>query len=63
MKPEAALTRALYQPINSDLLAIHTRKLMVQLKLSVLAIQSTSILRIGLAKLICMSQRLKTVSV
>ena len=63
MEPEAALTRALYQPINSDLLAIHTRKLMVQLKLSVLAIQSTSILRIGLAKLICMSQRLKTVSV
>ena len=36
---------------------------MVQLKLSVLAIQSTSIIRIGLAKLICMSQRLKTVSV
>ena len=63
MEPEAALARALYQPINSDLLAIHTRKLMVQLKLSVLAIQSTSILRIGLAKLICMSQRLKTVSV
>ena len=63
MEPEAALTRALYQPINSDLLAIHTRKLMVQLKLSVLAIQSTSIIRIGLAKLICMSQRLKTVSV
>ena len=23
MEPEAALTRALYQPINSDLLAIH----------------------------------------
>ena len=63
MEPEAALTRALYQPINSYLLAIHTRKLMVQLKLSVLAIQSTSIIRIGLAKLICMSQRLKTVSV
>ena len=63
MEPEAALTRAIYQPINSDLLAIHTRKLMVQLKLSVLAIQSTSIIRIGLAKLICMSQRLKTVSV
>ena len=63
MEPEAALTRALYQPINSDLLAIHTRKLMVQLKLSVLAIQSTSIIRIGLAKFICMSQRLKTVSV
>ena len=64
MKLEAALTRALYhEPINSDLLAIHTRKLMVQLKLSVLAIQSTSILRIGLARLLCMSQRLKTVSV
>ena len=55
MEPEAALTRALYQPINSDLLAIHTRKLMLQLKLSVLAMQSTCIIRIRLAKLICMS--------
>lgn len=55
MEPEAALTRALYQPINSDLLSIHTRKLMVQLKLSVLAMQSTCIIRIRLVKLICMS--------
>ena len=49
-EPEAVL-RALYLPIDSDLLAIHPRKLMVQLKLSVLAIQSTSIIRIGLADL------------
>ena len=55
MEPEAALTRALYQPINSDLLAIHTRKLVVELKLSVLVMQSTCIIRIRLAKLICMS--------
>ena len=55
MEPEAALTRAFYQPINSDLLAIHTRKLVVELKLSVLVMQSTCIIRIRLAKLICMS--------
>ena len=63
MEPEAALTRALYQPINSDLLAIHTRKLMVQLKLSVLAIQSTSIIRIGLAKFICESKIKNSISI
>ena len=55
MRLEAALTRALYQPIDSNLLVIHPRKLMVQLKLSVLAMQSTCIIRIRFAKPICMS--------